>query len=184
MNRSDDVTTRSLDLAEFATTGQGKWTLDSAASAVEFHVKHFWGAITVRGHFEKIEGSGTVGADGTIGGELRIDAASLTTKNKQRDKHLRSSDFFDVERHPEVVVTVRRIAAQPDGTLRAEITLEAAGYRQELQPTVELADADSGSVTLRAQLLVDRRKFGMTWSPMKIASFDARGVVTVRFVRQ
>jgi len=86
----------------------GRWLLDPQASRAEFRVRHFWNTITVRGWFERLEGEGTVGPDGTVTGQLVIDPASLTTKNKQRDRHLRSADFFDVQQHPRVIVTVSR----------------------------------------------------------------------------
>ena len=48
----------------------GRWVLDPQASRVEFHVRHFWGAVTVRGWFERLEGEGTVGPDGMVTGFL------------------------------------------------------------------------------------------------------------------
>ncbi len=86
-------------------TATGRWVLDPARSRVQFHVKHFWGAITVHGSFAQITGEGTVGADGMVTGRLSMDAASLDTKNSRRDRHLRSADFFDADRHPYAVVT-------------------------------------------------------------------------------
>jgi polyisoprenoid-binding protein YceI len=172
----------SLDLEALLRDGQGRWTLDPEGSDVEFHVRHFWGAITVHGHFERVEGEGTLDEDGNVSGQLRIETASLTTRNRKRDEHLRSTEFFDAEHHPSVVVTVRHLA--PEGhVLRGEITLEAAGRRQVLAPTVEVIEATSGSVSLRSEVVVDRTTFGMTWSPLKMASYQALAVVTARFVR-
>src|SRR5271170_2370231 len=84
----------------------GHWVLDPTESRAEFHVKHFWGAITVHGSFGQITGEGNLGPDGSLTGQLSIDTASLGTKNKKRDEHLRSADFFDAEHHPHVLVTV------------------------------------------------------------------------------
>ena len=81
----------------------GEWTLDPDNSRAEFAVKHFWGLITVRGHFNEIAGELSIDPAGAVAGELRIDAASVDTGNKQRDKHLRSADFFGAEEHPQVV---------------------------------------------------------------------------------
>ncbi len=66
--------------------------LDPAGSRAEFHVKHFWGAVTVHGTFERMTGEATVSPDGTATCRISFDARSLNTKNKQRDKHLRSAD--------------------------------------------------------------------------------------------
>ena len=90
-------------------------------------VKHFWHAITVRGWFERFEAEETVGSDGPLTGRLSIASALLNTKNKKRDKHLRSVDFFDVEAHPATVVTVG--GATVDGRHRLSVPgeLEATG---------------------------------------------------------
>ena len=180
----DDATpSPSVDVQTLVRDAPGTWSLDPAASAVEFHVKHFWGVITVHGHFERIEGEGTVDDAGNISGELRIDAASLTTKNAKRDQHLHSAEFFDVEHHPTVVVTVRRLVPEGSGVLRGEVTLDAAGHSEDLAPIVEVVGATSNTVSLRAEVVVDRTAFGMTWSPLKMASVEVRTVVNARFVR-
>ena len=161
----------------------GRWQLDPAASRVEFRVKHFWHAITVRGWFEHFDGEGTVGQDGAVSGRLSIEAASLNTNNKQRDKHLRSADFFDAERHPDVVVTVNRATAGNGGQVVLAGTLEAAGTEQPVTFTGEVVDVSKDTVTLRADLVVDRSLFGMTWSPLGMAAKSAAATVTARFTR-
>ena len=173
-------------VAAMARNGElaGQWKLDAQASRVEFGVPHFWHAITVRGWFEQIDGEATVGPDGTVSGQLVIGAASLTTKNKQRDKHLRSADFFDADNHSRVVVTVQQGALADDGRLTAEGTLEAAGTTEPVTFTAEIVEASADAVTLRASLIIDRSRFGMTWSPMRIAAMEATGTVTARFTRQ
>lgn len=106
---------------------QGRWVLDPAASTAEFRVKHFWGAITVRGWFDRMSGEGTVDAAGVISGQLTFDTSSLNTKNSRRDKHLRSADFFDVEQHPTAVLAVTG-EADPEavGQIAFNGNLEAA----------------------------------------------------------
>jgi polyisoprenoid-binding protein YceI len=161
----------------------GRWKLDPQGSRVEFAVRHFWGAITVRGWFERLEGEGTVGPDGAVTGRLVMDAASLNTKNKKRDQHLRSADFFTVEEHPRAVLTVNRASLTGNGQLAAEGELEAAGVRDPVSFTADLVDGGPEAVTLRAKLTVDRSRFGMTWSPMRVAAMQATGTATARFVR-
>ena len=161
----------------------GRWRLDAQASRVEFRVRHFWKTITVRGRFGQVDGEATVAPDGAVTGQLVIDAASLTTGNKQRDKHLGSADFFDADNHPRVVVTVRQAALAADGRLAAEGTLEAAGTTEPVTFTAEVVEASAQAVTLRAELAVDRSRFGMTWSPLRIAAMQATGTVTARFTR-
>jgi len=161
----------------------GRWLLDTRASRVEFRVRHFWGAVTVRGWFERLDGEGVVGPDGKVSGQLVMDAASLDTKNKQRDRHLRSGDFFDVQDHPRVVVAVSRAELTHGAQLAAEGELEAAGVREPLSFTAEVVDASPDAVTLKAELTVDRSRFGMTWSPLRMTSMQATGSVTARFTR-
>jgi polyisoprenoid-binding protein YceI len=161
----------------------GQWSLVSAESSAEFANRHFWNTITVRGRFGQISGEGTVAPDGTVTGQLVIDAASLTTGNKQRDKHLRSADFFDVAKHPRVVLSIRRATLSEAGTLNAEGTLEASGAAEPVSFTADVVTASSDRVTLRAQLAIDRSRFGMTWSPLRISSLQATGSVTATFTR-
>jgi YceI-like domain len=70
-------------------TAAGSWVLDPAGSAAEFRVRHFWGAITVRGTLGPMAGEAVVSPDGTVAGRISFDARSLDTGHKQRDKHLR-----------------------------------------------------------------------------------------------
>jgi polyisoprenoid-binding protein YceI len=173
------------DLAELATDGiaAGSWVLDPAGSRVEFHVRHFWGAITVHGTFGQVTGEGSVSEDGTITGKLTMDAASLDTRNKQRDKHLRSADFFDSDNHGEVVVTVSEASPASSSDLAFRGTLAAAGHAQPIEFTAHVSEATAQSVVLTAEIEVNRTAFAMTWRPLGIASVTARGTVVARFVR-
>jgi polyisoprenoid-binding protein YceI len=137
----------------------------------------------VRGWFERLEGEGAVGPDRKVAGQLVIDAGSLNTKNKQRDRHLHSADFFDAQGHPRVVVTVSPAELTRGAQLAAEGELEAAGVREPLSFPAEVVDASPDAVTLQAELTVDRSRFGMTWSPLRMTSMQATGSVTARFTR-
>lgn len=173
------------DVLGLARTGTlaGQWSLVPAESSVEFANRHFWNAITVHGRFGQISGEGTVAPDGSVTGQVIIDAASLTTGNKQRDKHLRSKDFFDVAKHPRVVLSLRRATLSDAGTLNVDGTLEAAGVAEPVSFTADVVTASPDRVTLRAQLSIERSRFGMTWSPLRISSLRATGSVTGTFTR-
>ncbi len=161
----------------------GRWVLDPAGSRVEFQVRHFWGAMTVRGSFSQVTGEGSVGPDGTVTGQVCIEASSLGTGNKKRDEHLRSADFFDAEHHPQVVVTVTAARAAGPTALACRASLEAAGHAEPVEFTADVAEASAEAVVLRADLVVDRTRFAMTWSPLGMASASARATVMARFVR-
>jgi polyisoprenoid-binding protein YceI len=87
------------------------WSVDSAHSHVEFSVKHLM-ISTVKGRFGVVRGTVTTDeADPSRGqAEIDIDADSLDTREPQRDAHLRSADFFDVERFPKLTFRSTRIA--------------------------------------------------------------------------
>jgi polyisoprenoid-binding protein YceI len=162
---------------------QGHWVLDPAGSKVEFRVKHFWGLVTVRGWFDTISGEASVDGAGTISGQLTFDANSLNTKNARRDKHLRSADFFHAERHPSVLLTITEAVPQDNGQVAVNGTIEAAGHTEPVSFTGQVEEAGEDAITLRADLVVDRFAFDMTWSPLSIAAKQATGTVVARFVR-
>jgi polyisoprenoid-binding protein YceI len=107
------------------TAAPTRWTVDPENTSVDFAVKTFWGLMTVRGRFDRFEGSYEIGPHGPKI-ELTVDAGSIDTGNRKRDEHLRSADFFDVEQHPQVRFTSTRVRPAGDG-MDVEGVLEAAG---------------------------------------------------------
>jgi polyisoprenoid-binding protein YceI len=161
----------------------GAWVLDPAGSSVEFAGKAFWGLTPVRGRFGTVSGSGTVGEDGSVSGQLVIDAASLDTKNAKRDTHLRSADFFNAEKYPSVTVTVNS-AVLTGSSLACTGTMEAAGKSVPVSFTASVESASADAVVLKATLPMARSAFGMTWQQLPGMVKDAAaGNVTARFVR-
>jgi polyisoprenoid-binding protein YceI len=179
-----DPDTASIDLPALVRDGSGDWTLDPAGSSVNFGVKHFWGLMTVHGQFDSLSGEGRVDPSGTVSGEIRIGAESVNTKNKKRDKHLRSGDFFDAEDHSTVTIDASGLIPAAGGELRGSITLNAAGHQQAVDAAVRVVAAAADAVTVRAEADVERAAFGMTWGPMKMTAPTAHAVVTARFVRR
>jgi len=78
---------------------------------------------------------------------------------------------------------VSRASLTSDGQLAAEGTLEAADHREPVSFTADITEDRPDTITLRAELTVDRSRFGMTWSPMRISSMQATGSLTARFTR-
>jgi polyisoprenoid-binding protein YceI len=141
-----------------------RWRLDPSAASAEFRVPNVWGLTSVKGRFERLEGSLEVDDDDRWHMLLSLDAAGLDTGNPRRDKHLRSADFFDVERHPVVRFRSRSVTDRGD-RLDVEGELEAAGERVPLQVEVTVAHAD-GRLELDAAATIDQRQLGMTFSPL------------------
>ena len=160
----------------------GAWVVDPAGSSATFASKTFWGLSTVRGTFGAVSGSGLVAEDGIVTGELVLDATKLSTKNAKRDTHLRSADFFDADKHPNVVVRVE--SAKRDGdNLTGTGTIEAAGRSVPITFTGHVDSADGEAVVLTASAQVDRHSLGMNWNQMGMLTGLSTGTVTARFVR-
>src|SRR6185437_4580093 len=125
-----------------AMTPQASGTWFPARSKFVFRNKTMWGQMTVEGHFAEARGDGQVTDTGAVSGRVDIVAASLHSGVRKRDEHLRSEDFFDVDKFPEISVIVS--AADPvDGDavdLRAEIAIKGTSYPLPLRATVAVLD--------------------------------------------
>lgn len=136
------------------------WSVDLDESSAEFSVRTFWGLTTVHGRFDRFDGSYEIGPAGTTI-ELTIDADSLDTGNGTRDKHLRSSSFFDVGEHPLVRFTSTRVHTVAGGVLHVAGHLEAAGRRVLLEFPATVRPVDGG-LDIEATTTVDQRRLGMS----------------------
>jgi polyisoprenoid-binding protein YceI len=121
----------------------GTYTVDRSHSSVEFAVKHL-GIATVKGSFASFEGTLELGeslADTVAYGT--VDVASVDTKEPQRDEHLRSADFFDAERNPQL--TFRSTEIQPIDeerfTIVGELTMR--GVTRELVLDAEIQGTET-----------------------------------------
>src|SRR3984957_19105479 len=179
MSELPDAPTDSATVEHAAT---GSWVLDPAGSRADFYVKHFWGVMTVHGWFDQLTGEATVAADGSATGTVTIDAASLSTGNKQRDKHLRSDDFFGVESHPHISISVDQAKPTGPDALTGTGTIEIAGHTKPLELTAQVEQSES-AIVLRTEVTIDRTEFGITWGPLKMTAPTARTAVVARFVR-
>jgi polyisoprenoid-binding protein YceI len=156
------------------TSATGTWRIDTGSSRVELAVKHLWGLIAVRGRFRAFAGTARVTADGKIIASLSIDAASIDTRQKQRDKHLRSADFLDVERHPTIEVQARDVRLESGHAASVVADVVVAGIAKTMTFDVEFALSEGGQVaTVDTVVVVDRAGFGMTWNPMRAAAETA-----------
>ena len=168
--------------AATGTTGTS-WQLDPAHSSVSLAHKTIWNLVTVKGGFEKLTGSGEILADGSARGRIEIDAASINTKNKQRDEHLRSADFFNIADHPQIVVDITGITRQDDDSATAAGELTVAGVTRPLNLVARITEDTGQAITLAADTEINRADFGLTWGKLGMIRGNARIGVVARFVR-
>jgi polyisoprenoid-binding protein YceI len=144
------------------------YTIDPAHTNVGFRIRHM-GVAFVEGEFDTFEGTITYDpADvAATRAEVTVQTASIDTDVQQRDDHLRSADFFEVETYPTMTFTATR--AQPTGqnTFRLIGDLTIKGVTREVAFDVEAAGPipiENGQrVGFYATTEVDRRDFGITW---------------------
>ena len=121
----------------------GTWKVDPAHSTVGFSVKHM-GIANVRGKFTEFEGTLEVKenlADSRAYGTVEV--ASIDTDEQQRDKHLRSPDFFDVERFPEIIFESTRVEAIDEESSRVTGNLTMHGVTREIKLDVLIQGSDT-----------------------------------------
>lgn len=111
----------------------GTWDIDQVHSDVSFVVRHF-GLSKVRGRLEKVSGELVTGEnieDSTV--TATIDASSINTGNEQRDGHVQSADFFEVEKYPEWTFASTGLAAKGDDyVLTGDLTIKGVTKPVEL----------------------------------------------------
>jgi polyisoprenoid-binding protein YceI len=145
------------------------WTIDPSHSTVEFVAKHMM-ITTVKGRFTEF--AGTIVADEakleSSSVDVTMQAASLDTRNEQRDTHLRSADFLDVENYPEVTFRSTALRGTKESfKLTGDLTIRGVTRPITLDVTFEGEGKDPWGGT-RASFSVsgkfDRRDFGLTWN--------------------
>ncbi len=120
----------------------GTWQVDRVHSSVEFQVKHL-GIATVKGQFTEFEGTLEVDPDG-VSAHGTVDVASVDTREPQRDEHLRSADFFDAERFPEISFRSTGIGAVDEDTfeIQGDLTIHGVTRPVALKAVLEGTETD------------------------------------------
>src|SRR5580700_3305067 len=160
------------------------YTLDRAHSTVEFVVRHLMIA-KVRGSFTAVDGhiELTPGSELPRGIDATIEAASIDTREDQRDAHLRSADFFDVEKYPTLSFRSTRIEGTPE-----ELNIEGGLTFHGVSREVSLSAAFEGRATdpwggvrvgYSAHTTINRKDFGLNWN----AALETGGVLVGDEVR-
>src|SRR6516162_1692936 len=134
----------------------GSWALDPSKSEIRLRSKSMWGLVPVKGVFTDVSGTGTVSPSGAVSGTITVAARSIDTKNKKRDKHLRSADFFDADNHPGITVSVDGIApsgagAQVTGTLAVRDRTRPLSFDAKVSAADGADAADGAEIRLDAE---------------------------------
>ena len=143
----------------------GTWALDPTHSTVAFSVRHLM-VSKVRGTFNTFSGQIEVAADGTPAVTAEIGLDSFDTKNEQRDGHVRSADFLEVEKFP--TMTYRSTGLRDSGSdlvVEGELTLH--GVTKPVELTVEYCGVNPGMgagqvAGFEASTTINRGDFGIT----------------------
>lgn len=166
------------------------WLLDTTHSEISFKVKHMM-ISTVTGHFEDFQATAKTNGDDFNGASLNFSAktASINTKNKDRDAHLQSDDFFNSEKFPEMTFVSKSFNGDKlvgDLTIRditKEVTLEAELNGIAVDPYGQT----KAGFEIKGE--ISRKDFNLTWNAVTeagsvVVSDKVKLVVDVQFIKQ
>ena len=166
-----------LLMPETATT---TWNIDPAHSTAEFKVKHMMIA-NVKGQFSKVTGVLVHNeSDPTKSRvEASVEVASIETREPQRDAHLKSPDFFHVEKFPTLSFKSSEINVVGDGELKVEGDLTMRGVTRKVTfavegPTPPMKDPWGNTrIAISATTKINRKDFGLSWN----AALETGGIL-------
>ena len=146
------------------------WYIDPSHSQVNFSVKHMM-VSTVRGRLGKLSGKLELDpkAPEKADFEIAVDVAGIDTGEPKRDGHLRSGDFFEAEKYPQILFKSNAIFPKGEGRYTASGDLTVKGVTRPASFDIELegigADAQGGQhLGATATTSIDRTGFGLTWN--------------------
>jgi polyisoprenoid-binding protein YceI len=149
------------------------WVIDKNHSSAQFQVRHF--VSKVGGRFGDF--AGTIVADAakpeasTV--EFSIKTASIDTDQEQRDKHLRSADFFDVEKYPEITFKSSKVAPKGNNQFDVTGTLTMHGVAKEITLPVTFLGTMGDKAGFDTQVTLNRKDYGILWNKV----LDSGGTV-------
>jgi polyisoprenoid-binding protein YceI len=157
--------------ASEVTTATTTWNIDPVHSHAEFKVRHMM-ISNVKGQFKGI--TGTLKRDSSdltkSAAEISIDAATINTGDGQRDAHLKSADFFDVEKFSTLTFKSNRVSKNKDGvlTVAGELSIHGVTRNVVLEvegPSPEMKDPWGNTrIGASATTRINRKDFGLTWN--------------------
>jgi polyisoprenoid-binding protein YceI len=170
------------DAAGLLVAGTGTWNLDPSATSVRLRTKAMWGLAKVNISFKATGGSATVAAGGAVSGLLVIDSASVYSGNKKRDTHLRTADFLEVDRYPEITFSATSATPADGGTFTLSGTLTVRGTANPFEILASVTEATPTSFVVTVETDLDRSKWGLTWAKMG-ARLDNQLSIRARFTK-
>ncbi len=157
----------------------GSYTVDPTHSRIGFVARHAM-VTKVRGSFNEFAGTGYFDAENSAGSrvELTIQAASIDTRNADRDAHLRSNDFFDMENHPEIKFVSTAVEQVDAEHYRVTGDLTVKGVTKPVTVDVEYTGSavdpfGNQRVGFEGKTTVNRKDWGVAWN----AALEAGGVL-------
>lgn len=146
------------------------WKIDPAHSEINFSVRHMM-ISNVRGRFEKFDGTVEFDEENPENSsvEVKIDAASINTREERRDNHLRSPDFLNVEEYPYITFKSKRIEQTSEDTGRIIGDLTVRDVTREVVMDVDYAGKAKSpwgttSAGFSATTKINRKDWGLNWN--------------------
>jgi polyisoprenoid-binding protein YceI len=161
-------------------TAVSTWNIDPAHSVAEFKVKHMM-ISNVKGQFTAVAGTLTYDEFDITNSKIEasIDAASINTREEQRDAHLKSADFFDVEKFPKLTFKSTKVTRSASGDLQVQGDLTIHGATRNVTFEVEGPTAPGKDpwgntrIGLAATTKINRKDYGLTWN----AALETGGIL-------
>jgi polyisoprenoid-binding protein YceI len=158
--------------------GAAEYSIDQAHSDVSFKVRHL--VSKTSGQFTDFDGAIVADFSNLDASSVNftIQAASIDTKNEDRDKHLRSGDFFDVEKYPEITFTSSKITKASESSYAVTGTLTMHGVSKTVTlPVIFLGEVEDPWGNTKAgfeiSTTIDRKDYGIVWNK----TLDAGGLL-------
>ena len=156
------------------------WNIDPVHSVAEFKVKHMM-ISNVKGQFTGVSGTLSLDDAGLKNSKIEavIDVASVNTREPDRDKHLKSPDFFDVEKYPTLSFRSTQMVQTEPGELQVEGELSIHGVTRKVVFAVEGPTAPGKDpwgntrIGLSATTKISRKDYGLTWN----AALETGGIL-------
>lgn len=171
------------------------WNIDTAHSHAQFKVKHMM-ISNVKGEFTAVTGSLQYDSENVANSSVQatIDATTINTREPQRDTHLKSADFFDVEKFPTLTFKSTRVSKKGDGELSVAGDLTIHGVTRTVTFDVEDFTAPmkdpwgNTRMGLSATTKINRKDFGLTWNSLletggMVVGEDVTITLDVEFVK-